>query len=624
MDSNLLAYYERELEHLRGLAGEFAKEFPKIASRLSLDEFDCADPYVERLLEGFAYLAARVHLKLDAEFPRFTHSLLETVYPHYLAPTPSMAMVQFEPDLQEGALADGVVIPRQTLLRSTIGKGEQTACTYQTAHEVALWPLELVEARYYTRDVSTLELPAHLQAQAAIRIRLRSTADKLFRDIKLDSLRLYVRGGGATAMRVYRQALSRAQGLVVQPATRSVRWQEVLGAASVRPAGFDASDAILPFGPRSFHGYRLLHEYFAFPERFMFIELAGLSKALRRCEQNQIDLVIPLREAQEELEGRVDASRFALFCTPVVNLFYKRADRIRVSDRFSEFHIVPDRTRPLDYEVYQVLAVRGYGERPDQEQEFRAFYSATDLEGQKDGGAYYAVHRVPRVASQKEKQFGRRSSYSGSEVFLSLVDAKAAPYPADLREIGVETLCTNRDLPILQPPVGRGRTDFSWDISAPLKAVRCLAGPTRPHPSFAHGDTAWRLVSHLSLNYLSLADTNQQEGATALRDLLRLYSQVSEPAVRNQVEGVKSVRTDPVVRRVPTPGPIAFARGLLVRLMLDEAAFEGSGSFLLGAVLERFFGRYSSINSFTETVLLSADNQEIMRWPARLGQRHIL
>src|SRR5881394_334087 len=182
MDERLLGYYNNELHHLREMAGEFAREFPKVAGRLALDKDAkeiCPDPYVERLLEGFAFLAARVHLKLDAEFPRFTQSLLETVYPHFLSPIPSMAVVRFEPEESDAALAPGVVMPRGSLLRSVPGKGEKTSCVFQTAHPVRLLPVRVLEARYFTRDLAQLNLPPQVAAKAAIRLRLQITAGPL-------------------------------------------------------------------------------------------------------------------------------------------------------------------------------------------------------------------------------------------------------------------------------------------------------------------------------------------------------------------------------------------------------------------------------------------------------------
>lgn len=623
MDRRLLRYYNRELQHLREMGGEFAREFPKIAGRLSLDELACADPYVERLLEGFAFLAARVHLKLDAEFPRFTQSLLDTVYPHYLTPTPSMAVVQFRPDLTEGSLAEGFVIPRATALRGQIGKGEMTACEYRTAHDVALYPLQIVEAKYYTRELASLEVPRYCEAKAGIRIRLQCTAGLTFGEIRLDRLTLFLRGGEQTAQRLYEQFFAHGSGVLVQSISHPLRWQKGIPASAIRRVGFTNEEALLPYDARSFHGYRLLHEYFAFPDRFLFVEIGGLAEALRGCEDTEVDLVVLLEEADLELQGIVDASSFRLFCTPAANLFPKRADRIHLSDRFSEFQVVPDRTRPLDYEVYKVLGLTGYGERADEEMSFKSFYSATDLEPDGGGGgAYYMINRIPRALSQRELQYGRRSSYAGSEVFLSLVDAKAAPYRSDLTQLGVDTMCTNRDLP-LHMAVGKGTTDFTTDISAPVEEIRVMAGPTPPRPSHVEGEIAWRAISHLALNYLSLLDGGDQ-GASALRDLLKLYGDASDPVIRKQIDGIKSIRYRPITRRVATAGPVAFARGLEITVAFDEAAFEGMGVFLLGAVLERFFAKYVSINSFTETVIHTLDRGQIMRWMAKVGQRHIL
>jgi type VI secretion system protein ImpG len=622
MDRRLLRYYNRELQHVQEMGAEFAREFPKIAGRLGMEGLACADPYVERLLEGFAFLAARVHLKLDAEFPRFTQSILDTIYPHYLTPTPSMAVVQLHPDLTEGALAEGFVIPRGTALRSQLGKGEQTACEYRTAHDVSLLPLEIVEAEYYTRELAALEIPKHYGAKAGIRIRLECTAGLTLGEVNLARLVLFLGGAGRTAVRIYEQIFAHAMGVVAQSVQRPVQWQRTLPAGALRRVGYGNDEALLPYDARSFHGYRLLHEYFVFPERFLFVGLEGLDEAVRQREETVMDVIVLLNEPDLELQGMVDASNFRLFCSPAINLFPKRADRIHLSERFSEFHVVPDRTRPLDFEVYKVLGVAGYGTRADEEMSFAPFYSATDVEAA-GAGAYFTVHRLPRTASQRERQYGRRSSYAGSEVFVSLVDAHAAPFRSDLRQLGVETLCTNRDL-ALQMAVGRGRTDFTTDISAPVEEIRCLAGPTPPRPSHVEGEIAWRAISHLSLNYLSLVDDEQREGAAALRDLLRLYGDTSDPAIRKQIEGVKSVAYRPITRRVAMAGPIAFARGLEITVGLDEEAFEGSSAFLLGAVLERFFAKYVSVNAFTETVVQTAQRGRIMRWQARVGQRHML
>ena len=468
--------------------------------------FDCADPYVERLFEGFALLAARIQLKLDAEFPRFTQHLMEMVVPHYLAPQPSMTVVELQPDLSEGALAKGFQIPRGTILQSLLGKGEQTRCTFRTAHDVTLWPLRLTEANYYSRDVAALSLSDDPSIKAALVIRLESTAGLRFEQLSLDTLPLFVRGGSDVPMRVFEQLLSNAIGLAVRPASGDSPWQVAFGKECVQPLGFEDQNALLPYGPRSFQGYRLLQEYFAFPERFMFANLTGLSQSLQHCKDEAIEIAILFDRRESRLSNRVDKSHFALFCSPAINLFEKRADRIHLNDRFSQYQVMPDRTRPIDFEVYEVTDVRGYGSSNDREQEFKPFYWINDQAADTHDRAFYTVTRRPRMLSDKHRQYGPRSSYVGCETYLSLVDANEAPYSHQLRQLG-----STRFAPIATCHFkclwAFGETDFTLEISAPVESVRCLAGPTKPEPSktYENGQTTWRLISHLSLNYLSIA-----------------------------------------------------------------------------------------------------------------------
>lgn len=636
MDERLLELYETELRHLRETAAEFGRDYPKIAGRLSLDldgKDLCPDPHVERLLEGFAFLAARVHLKLDAEFPRFTQGLLETVYPDYLCPLPSMAITRFEPEEHEAALAAGFVIKRGTLLRSQPGKGERTACTFSTAQDVRLLPLVVAEVRYFTRDIAELNLPRELGGRAALRIRLRKTIPNPFAEIRLDPVVFHLRGADELPVQIYEQLFAHKSRLVIQSPADRTRAGVVFGPEQIRRFGFAPEQALLPPAPHGFEGYRLLREYFAFPQRFLFFELAGFQSALAGVTGDEVDLILLLDEVDTRLEGRVDKSCVELHCTPAVNLFEKKLDRILVSERFSEFHLMPDRNRPLDFEIYQVSSVVGYGETPDEERRFLPFYQArdTDLES----SAFYTVHRVPRLFSDRERLSGRRSSYAGTDAFLSIVDSDMAPYRPELQQLEVRALCTNRHLPI-QLVKGVGRTDFTMDISAPVKGIRILQGPVLPRPSLVlagqnldqpqvpSGRFAWRLISHLSLNHFSLVDTNTETGAEALREILRLYVDPNDRQTLKQIDGLRNVRSRPVIRRVETPGPITFARGIEVTLLFDETAFEGLGMFILGAVLEQFFARYVSLNSFTETVVTTQQRKEIMRWPAQMGRRQIL
>lgn len=636
MDERLLELYNLELRHLRETAAEFGRDFPKIAGRLSLDRDAkeiCPDPYVERLLEGFAFLAARVHLKLDAEYPRFTQGLLETVYPDYLCPIPSMAIVKFEPEEKEGALAPGFVLKRGTLLRSQVGKGDRTACTFSVAQDLRLLPLTVVETRYFIRDLAELNLPRELGAKAAFRIRLRKTIPNPFKEIRVDPLVVHIRGADELPGQIYEQIFAHKSCLVVQSPTTRKQSGAPLRADSIRRSGFESNQALLPPAPHGFEGYRLLREYFAFPQRFLFFELADFQQALAGVQGDEVDLVIVLDEADTRLEGRVDKSCFDLFCVPAINLFEKTLDRISLSDRFSEFHVVPDRNRPLDFEVYQINEVIGYGETQDQQRRFLPFYQArdTDLET----SAFYTVHRVPRLFSDRERLTGRRTSYAGTDAFLSIVDGDMAPYRTDLAELGIRALCTNRHLPI-QMVKGVGPKDFEMEISAPVKGIRVIQGPTIPRPSLvlagqnpekpqvASGRFAWRLISHLSLNYLSLLDVGAETGAEGLREILELYADPNDKQVLKQIDGVRSVKYRPIIRRVEMPGPITFARGLEISVLFDEQAYEGQGVFVLGAVLEQFFAKYVSLNSFTETVINTQQRKEIIRWPVRIGKRQIL
>lgn len=629
MDPRMLRYYSRELQYIREMGAEFAREFPKVAGRLGLETFECADPYVERLLEGFAFLAARVQLKIDAEFPRFSQHLLEIVYPHYLAPTPSMAAVQLQPKLSEGALASGYRVPRGTALRSLLGRGEQTACEYRTAHEVTLWPMELTHAEYtgYVADLGDLRLPK--RARGALRLKLRTTAGLNFSDLTLDDLTLFLRGADELPIRLYEQILGHAVGVVVRPTTRPVAWQHLVTNGPTEratvPVGFEDDEALLPYGPRSFQGYRLLHEYFAFPARFRFLKLAGLGAGLRRCTAPEVEILVLTDLHDRTLDGAVTAEHLALFCTPAINLFPRRADRVHLTEATTEYHVVPDRTRPMDLEVYSVNEVVGFGAGSDVKQPFHPFFAWNDQTAADEAPSYYTIQRQPRVLSARQRLNGARSSYVGSEVFISLVDPDEGPYRSSLRQLAVETLCTNRDLP-LHMTLGQGRTDFTLESGAPVEAIRCVAGPTPPRPSHAHGDTSWRLISHLSLNYLSLVDQGAGAGekAAALREMLSLYADLTDPTSRKQIDGLRATASAGITRALPVPGPTTFGRGLEISVTFDESAFEGSGVFLLGTVLERFFAKYVSINSFTEMVLRSVQRDEIMRWPARSGLRQIV
>ena len=618
---------------MREMGSEFAAHFPKVAARLGVEGLECADPYVERLLEGFAFLAARVHLKIEEEFPQFCQHLLEIVYPDYLAPLPSMAVVQFAPEENDAGLAEGFVLERGSSLRSGLGADMQTACEYRTAHEVQLLPLRIVEADYIgTRaGLAKLGVRPGRHVLSGIRIAIETTAEVELAELNLDRLPLFLAGSGTVPLALYEQIVGSACGLSLTWGGSKDRTVRTLETSQLQPVGFEPDEALLPYRSRSFDGYRLLREYFTFAERFRFIGFSGLRRHLKTATGQRFELVIELNRRQNELENVVDKSNFLPFCSPIINLFPKRTDRIRLNEKDHEFHVVPDRSRPMDYEIHHVVEVKGFGSQASEETTFLPFYALQDRHSAARDTAFYTLQRRPRLLSSRQARKGARSNYLGQEVFISLVDAQEAPYRSDLSQLGVKTLCTNRDLP-LQIPLGQKDGDFTLELNAPVTRVGAVAGPTRPSSlglvgesrnrtaSVTSGALAWRLINHLTLNFLSLVDENPDEGAAALRQILELYSG-GHPVSERQINGLLSVAAKPVTRRLLIPGPISFGRGLEIILTLEESAFEAGGMFLFGSVINEFFRKYVSINNVTETVVRSDTDVEIGRWPVKMGRR---
>lgn len=623
MDPRLLEYYNSELRFLRESGAEFASAYPRIAARLGMDSLEVADPYVERLIESFAFLAARIQLKIDARHPQFAQHLLEVVHPSFLNPVPACAIAEFLPNLADGALQAGVRIPRGSVLRTPLTKGERTSCEFTTGHEVTLWPLEIVELKYMSGAGSVLGagLSVGNQVRAAIRLRVRTAPGVNFAQLPIEKLRLHIKATPDIAARLYEQLSANSLGFYVRPARGGPAVSRP--ATAVRAVGFDEDEALLRTPRRGFDGYRLMQEYFAFPQRLLFFDLAELRGAFANCGTDPVEIFIALDRAQAALENALDATQLRLNCAPVVNLFSRDLDRLRVDAAATEQHVIPDRNRPMDFEVYQIERITGVNAGGKLLEEVCPLYLSSHESGVDRARPYYSVQRRSRLLSARQKETGSRTNYVGTEVFLSLVDARGRPVDAEISQLDLQALCTNRDLPI-RCAFGKGTTDFQLEAAAPLEGIRCITGPTTPRKAPAFGDAAWNIVSHLSLNYLSLVDSEAGRGARLLRELLALYCDADDAAAMRQIEGVLRVGYEPVVRRVPGAGPITFGRGLEITLTLDDAAFEGAGVMPLAAVLERFFARYVSINSFAQTRVVSAARGELKRWPVRSGARQLL
>jgi len=621
MDPSLLRLYNDELAHLREVGAEFAKEFPKIAARLSMDGVEVNDPYVERLLEGFAFLAARVQLKIDAEHPRLIQHMLETVYPGFLSPVPSMMMARLRPDLLDPNLARGFKIPRGSALTSEAVRGQNTRCEFRTSQDVTLWPIEIDAVQYFTHapDLPLTRLPGARQIRGGLRIKLKTHGGIKFRQLGLDTLPLYIAAPDDVAFRLHELVLGNGLGTWVGNGAKAAMSAHA-DAGSLKPVGFGDDEALLPETLRGFSGHRLLQEYAAMPQRFLQFAVTDLARRFALVDGTEAEIVVLFGKADVSLESLVDAQSLALYCTPAVNLFPKRLDRIQLGAGAWEHHVVPDRTRPMDFEVHTIESVTGFGTAQAAEQKFLPLYSAFHEES-RNHGAYYTARREPRLLSNRQRLDGPRSAYVGQEIFLSLVDPDNAPYRDDIRQLSLTALVTNRDLPVLLPG---SATTWTLDAAGPTTRIDTLRGPTRPVQRIARGDVGWAMVSLLTLNYLSIAGEDPARAGAALRSLLSLHGPEQDMAWSKQVDGVQSLQAQSVVRRLPFPGPLTFGCGVEITLVADELGFQGSSAFLLGSVLDRFFARHASANSFVETVLRSASRGEILRATPRVGTRAVL
>jgi len=618
MDPRLLQAYNDELVYLRETAREFGEEHPTVAGRLGLDASGEVDPHVERLLEGVAFLAARVQLKLQDQFPDFTQHLLQGVQPHYLAPTPSICIAGFEPHAGDGALAQGVAVPRGTRLRALAADRDNSPVQFVTGQAVTLWPLRVVEAEYLgSRAAVAPFLTAAATGEmieAGIRLRLGTTEGMRLADLPVDALPLYLDGAGSVPGELYRQLIGDAVAVVARP-------PESGAAGGVRlpvPAqhGFDEDHALLPHDRRSHRGYRLLGEYFACPERFLFARLEGLRAAFAACEGETCDLVILLRRAAPVLAGALSSANFRLFATPAINLFEKQLDRVPLRGFEHEHQVIADRTRPLNYEVWRLLDVKAHGREADDVQPVLPLHDFAGLLYDWSDAIFYVPRLRYRRLSTREQRARRRGDYTGTETWISLTAPGRPDRIEEIGELSVRALVTNRELPELVRGTGAA---LSAD-GLPVRAITMLRAPTPPRPPLGIGDAAWRVVSHLTPNYTGFA-SDPDGSPDVLRSHLALYGRVDDPALRRQVDGVRSVTARPVSRRVPGEAQPGFVRGQQLRVTLDEAAFENGRMFVFGAVLERFLSEFAAVNSFTETVFETLQQGRLAQWPARIGRR---
>lgn len=624
MRDELLGYYERELVFLRQMGTEFAQKYPKIASRLLLETDRCEDPHVERLIEAFAFLAGRVRLKVDDEFPEITESFLNILYPHYLAPIPSMSIVQFTP--KEGTLTTGYSIPRGTGLYSRPIQG--TPCRFRTGYDTTMWPIQVVSASLESLD--PIDTRGRWR-EAVIKLSLSCINDTTLKTLKagdtqkaISSLRFYLDGDPQVVYPLYEMLFNHTTRIEIRPgpptASRKTRkltlaklLPVVLPPSAISQVGFEKDEGLLQYTARSFPGYRLLSEYFAMPEKFLFFDLAGIDKAAAAGFETKFEIDIFVRDINP-LRGMVDATTFRLGCTPIVNLFHDVSEPIRLSGKSHEYHVIPDVRRQTAMEIYSIDSVVADDPQQGKSTEYQPFYSFHHFDNSgKDATFWYASRRP-----------SQRPDDPGTELFITLVDLGFNPHVPATNILSIHTTCTNRDLPS-RLPFGGAEGDLETEGAVPLSRVRCLTKPTPTlRPPLGRG-LQWRLISHLSLNHLSLVQTGADGAPEALQEILYLYDLLDSSATRKQISGLKKLKSRPAVRQTGNRIGAGFVRGIETTIEFDEDQYVGSGLFLFASVLERFLGLYTSINSFNQLVAVTSQREGILKqWPPRAGEQILL
>jgi type VI secretion system protein ImpG len=645
MNSEFREYYENELRLLYEHARDFAAEYPGIADRLGGLDQDLMDPGLKGVLEGSAYLAARVQLKLKSEFGEFTSALLEQLVPNALAPTPSFALVEARPAYDNPNLRRGTKFAAGSSMDAVyIEREQRISCRYSLGADLTVWPLHLESAQYLsgTGPLQALGLEVLNGVAAGLRLSFRHRTidpDKAvalpqggeapINLLLIDQLPIHLVGNAADTDAIYEQLFARCRRI-------TVRVEEAYGQTrfialrpdAIEPLGFETSYAVTPRDHRAFAGFETLRSYFAFPQSFCGFRLRHLQEALRHIGAPAFDLLFEFDTAVPKLATVVTRDNFALYAAPAANLFEMACARIPVDGSSAEYPVIPDRSRWLDFEVHRVISVFAHYQGRKDKVAVYPLYSLPDGQVSLRDALYYDNRRLPRQPTEKERRYGRPANYAGTETFISLSEPASIDDPDRVRELSVRALVSNRHL-TEHLPAGASGADFRMTSDTSV-ALRCIAGPTEPRESMVlfdrrqraatrSGPVLWRLLNVLSFSHLSLTGRNDDEAAAGLQEVMALFADVSDSFTERQIRGIVKVETRPIVRRLRQPSGFNAARGLEVTVTFDEKNYARSGIMVLGAVLDRFFADYTAINSFTQTVVASVQRGAVMRWPPRVG-----
>lgn len=651
MDQEFLDLYNRELKVLREQAVEFAEEYPGIAERLGGMIADRQDPMIAGLLEGAAFLAARVQLKLKHEFLEFTANFLEQVVPNYLAPTPSALLIKITPPYSDPALREGRRIGEGVYFDATYReRTRRLACRYRLSSAITLWPFDIAGAEYLagSGQLQALGVPADSSVLSGLRLSLTvRTAARLedeappaqtakqagswFAGCRTTRLPVHILDDEASAVALYELLFAHCSAVYFRFLDEQGNAVVIAAPADcLQPVGFAEAEALIPNDNRLFRGFDYLREYFMFPRKFLGFELTQLSSVMPRLKAKTVDVVFAFQENNQRLAAAVGPAMFSLYTAPAVNLFDKALDRISLKTSQHEYHVIPDRSRYLDFEPHRLLEVYAHFSGNQEKKPVRPLYSLPL--GSAESHTFYTIRRLPRRRSAEERKYSSASDYTGTDMFISVTEP-AGTSEHGASEISIRALCSNRHL-TEQLPIGEGGADFRLADDTTLD-LRCVAGPTPPKGPVVRqlrsrqgtthtGEVAWQLVNMMSVNHLGLTGRGTRDSGSALRETLSLFADMTDSVTERKIRGLRSVESRPVTRRIRQPGGTGIARGLEVTVTLEERSFEGSGVFLLGAILDQFFSEYVTLNHFSQLVLRTVERGEIKRWPPRMGARHAL
>jgi type VI secretion system protein ImpG len=608
-ESELLALYLGEIAYLRTAGAAFALKYPKVAERLELADSGSSDPQIQRLIESFAFLTARLQRQYNSQFPEIPSALLGILYPQMVAPLPSMAVAQFRPDPEQSRSLAGFTLPAGTSLFATTQDAEGAACWFQTCYPVTLWPMEVADV--------ALESPAlydfldnRADVASCLRVRLSCLGNRNFSQFTPSTLRLFVHGGRTSRFTLYELLCNQLRGIAIVPGSGSDAAPIdpiMLPGSRLRSVGFEAEQAVLSYPASAHQGFRLLQEYFTFPDKFLFLDIDGWPGDML-SSNTWADLVFLLAEGPRR-HFAVDAGTIHLGCAPVINLFPRTTEPLRLDHTRLEYRLVPDSRRDHYTEIHSIVRISRSSAYEDDSRTIRPFYSFTHADTADREAALWLARRQPIS----------NPALTGTEMWLSFVDPALNPATPAGDVVFAHTLCTNRNL-AAQMTTG---TVLQIELDAPLQSIVCLTKPTAQIDPPLAGTTLWRLISHLSVNMLSLQ--GGAESLAALREILLLYCGAERPDSARQIAGLASLSTRRIVRRIGSEAWRGFVRGLEVALEFDEEQFVGGSAYLLSAVLDRFFSLYAGVNAFTELVVSTKQRDGVWkRWPARAGEAFVL